>query len=93
MALEPRLIVAVHPTRGLDVAATQQVQDWLIDARDKGMSILLISEDLDEVLQLSNRIAVLYEGHIVGTLPRASAERETIGLMMAGSHTLPAGVA
>jgi simple sugar transport system ATP-binding protein len=93
MALEPRLIVAVHPTRGLDVAATQQVQDWLIDARDKGMSILLISEDLDEVLQLSDRIAVLYEGQIVGTLPRATAERETIGLMMAGSHTLPAGVA
>jgi simple sugar transport system ATP-binding protein len=89
MALEPRVIVAVHPTRGLDVAATQQVQDWLVDAREQGASILLISEDLDEVMQLSDRIAVLYEGQIVGTLTSSTADRETIGLMMAGSHTLP----
>src|SRR5207253_5620061 len=92
MALDPRLIVAVHPTRGLDVAATQQVQDWLVAARDQGTSILLISEDLDEVLQLSDRIAVVYEGQIVDTLTRSSADRETIGLMMAGSHKSPAGV-
>ena len=93
MALEPRLIVAVHPTRGLDVAATQQVQDWLIAARNGGASVLLISEDLDEVMQLSDRIAVLYEGEIVGTLHASAADRETIGLMMAGSHSLAAGVA
>jgi simple sugar transport system ATP-binding protein len=89
MALDPRVIVAVHPTRGLDVAATQQVQDWLVAARDEGASILLISEDLDEVMQLSDRIAVLYEGEIVGTLAGAGADRGTIGLMMAGSHTAP----
>jgi simple sugar transport system ATP-binding protein len=89
MALDPRLIVAVHPTRGLDVAATQQVQDWLVEAREQGASILLISEDLDEVMQLSDRIAVLYEGQIVGTLPGASADRAMIGLMMAGSHKVP----
>jgi ABC-type uncharacterized transport system ATPase subunit len=59
MALEPHLIVAVHPTRGLDVAATQQVQQWLVHARDTGASVLLISEDLDEVMQLSDRIAVI----------------------------------
>jgi simple sugar transport system ATP-binding protein len=89
MALQPRLIVAVHPTRGLDVAATQQVQEWLLEARDKHqVSILLISEDLDEVVQLSDRIAVLYEGRIVGTLARAEADRETLGLMMAGSHVV-----
>jgi simple sugar transport system ATP-binding protein len=93
MALDPRLIVAVHPTRGLDVAATQQVQGWLQSARDAGAGVLLLSEDLDEVLQLSDHIAVLYEGQIVGTLARAQAERATIGLMMAGSHTLPAAVA
>jgi len=86
MALEPRLIVAVHPTRGLDVAATQQVQDWLRSARDDSAGVLLISEDLDEVLQLSDRIAVLYEGQIVGIVSREQADRSTIGLMMAGSH-------
>jgi general nucleoside transport system ATP-binding protein len=93
MALEPRVIVAVHPTRGLDVAATQQVQEWLVAAREKGTSVLLISEDLDEVLQLSDRVAVLYEGEIVGTLAAADAERGTIGMMMAGSHTETVGVA
>src|SRR5207248_5980404 len=93
MALDPRLIVAVHPTRGLDVAATQQVQDWLQSARDQSASVLLISEDLDEVIQLSDRIAVLYEGEIVGTLTKLEADRETIGLMMAGSHSRVAEVA
>jgi simple sugar transport system ATP-binding protein len=93
MALDPRAIVAVHPTRGLDVAATQQVQEWLVAARDQGAAVLLISEDLDEVMELSDRIAVIYEGDIVGTLPADAAERETIGLMMAGGHKAPAGVA
>jgi simple sugar transport system ATP-binding protein len=92
MALNPRLIVAVHPTRGLDVAATAQVQEWLVSARNGGASVLLISEDLDEVLQLSDRIAVLYEGEIVGTVTRQDANRSTIGLMMAGSHTTAAEI-
>ncbi|MGI9145398.1 MAG: ABC transporter ATP-binding protein [Chloroflexota bacterium] len=86
MALNPRLIVAAHPTRGLDVAATRQVQDWLVEARDNGASVLLISEDLDEVMQLSDRIAVIYEGEIVGSMPADGANREQIGLMMAGAH-------
>jgi general nucleoside transport system ATP-binding protein len=93
MALEPRLIVAVHPTRGLDVAATEQVQQWLLSARASGTGVLLISEDLDEVMLLSDRIAVLYEGRIVGTLRSGDAERATIGLMMAGSHSAIAGAA
>jgi simple sugar transport system ATP-binding protein len=92
MAIDPRVIVAVHPTRGLDVAATQQVQDWLRAARQKGASVLLISEDLDEVIQLSDRIGVMYEGQIVGSLALADADRETIGLMMAGSQPHPARV-
>ena len=86
MALEPRLVVAVHPTRGLDVAATQQVQDWLLAARDGGTAVLLISEDLDEVLQLSDTIAVIYEGEIVGALAADQADREQIGLLMAGAR-------
>jgi general nucleoside transport system ATP-binding protein len=93
MALNPRAIVAVHPTRGLDVAATQQVQDWLIAARDQGAAVLLISEDLDEVMQLSDRIAVIYEGQIVGSMAARGADRGTIGLMMAGGHRAPAHVA
>jgi simple sugar transport system ATP-binding protein len=88
MALEPRLIVAVHPTRGLDVGATRQVQEWLIEASGPPghAAVLLISEDLDEVLQLSHRIAVLYEGQILGAVAREQADRETIGLMMAGGQ-------
>jgi simple sugar transport system ATP-binding protein len=93
MALEPRLIVAVHPTRGLDVAATGQVQAWLTSTAASGTSVLLISEDLDEILQLSHRVAVMYEGLIVGVLSAKDAERETIGLMMAGSHPSTAQVA
>jgi simple sugar transport system ATP-binding protein len=93
MALDPRVIVAVHPTRGLDVAATQQVQEWLVRARDTGASVLLISEDLDEVMQLSDRIAVLYEGEIVGTMPAAAASRAQLGLMMAGADRATSGVA
>jgi simple sugar transport system ATP-binding protein len=85
MALDPRVIIAVHPTRGLDVAATQQVQAWLVDARTRGAAVLLISEDLDEVMQLSDRIAVIYEGEIVGSMPAGGANREQIGLMMAGA--------
>ena len=92
MALKPRAIVAVHPTRGLDVAATQQVQDWLLGARQQGAGVLLISEDLDEIMQLSDRIAVMYEGQIVGSMPAQGADRETIGLMMAGGQRAPAQV-
>jgi ABC-type uncharacterized transport system ATPase subunit len=93
MALEPRVIVAVHPTRGLDVAATQQVHEWLTAARDGGTSVLLISEDLDEVLQLSDRVSVLYEGRVMGTTLAAGADREQIGLLMAGSSGEAAAVA
>jgi simple sugar transport system ATP-binding protein len=86
MALQPRVVVAVHPTRGLDVAATAAVHDWLLRERDEGCAILLISEDLDEVLRLSDRVAAIYEGRLVDVLPAAEATRERVGLMMAGSH-------
>lgn len=79
-----RLLIAVHPTRGLDVAATQDVRQALVDHRNDGNAVLLISADLDEVLLLSDRIAVMYEGRIVGLLDAQDADRETIGLMMGG---------
>jgi general nucleoside transport system ATP-binding protein len=89
MALQPKVVVAVHPTRGLDVAATAAVHEWLLRERDEGCAILLISEDLDEVLHLSDRVAALYEGQIVDVLPGAEASRELVGMMMAGSHASP----
>jgi ABC-type uncharacterized transport system ATPase subunit len=84
MSAEPELLVAVHPTRGLDVGATESVRNMLLARREKGAAILLISEDLDEIVALSDRIAVLYEGQIMGIMDGAEARIEDIGLMMAG---------
>lgn len=81
----PNLLVAVHPTRGLDIGATEFVHRQLLRQRKEGTGILLISEDLDELLALSDRVAVLYEGEIMGILPAAEAEVATVGLMMAGT--------
>lgn len=81
----PSLMIAVHPTRGLDVGATEAVHKLLIDQRDAGAAILLISEDLDELLSLSDRLAVIFEGQIVGEAPIKDANIQAIGLMMAGT--------
>ncbi|MCD6290140.1 MAG: ABC transporter ATP-binding protein [Anaerolineae bacterium] len=80
------LLVAVHPTRGLDVGATEAVQRMLLEQRARGAAILLISEDLEELLALSDRIAVMYEGEVLGIVPAEEADVESIGLMMAGSR-------
>jgi simple sugar transport system ATP-binding protein len=81
---KPNLMIAVHPTRGLDVGAIEGIHKLLIELRDQGTAILLISEELDELFSLSDRIAVMYEGQIVGeTLPER-ANFEKVGLMMAG---------
>ena len=82
----PRLVVAAHPTYGLDVGATEQVRRVLLDQRSRGAGILLISEDLDEILQLSDRVLVLFGGEVMGVLDAAQAELQEIGLMMAGTH-------
>ena len=82
----PHFVVAAHPTYGLDVGATEQVRQVLLEQRDSGAAILLISEDLDEIMQLSDRILVIYEGRIMGIVPAESADLGEIGLMMAGSH-------
>lgn len=78
------LMIAIHPTRGLDVGATKWVQRKLLEQRQKGAAILLVSGDLDELLAISDRIAVMYEGRIMGTVPAAEADVEEIGLMMTG---------
>jgi simple sugar transport system ATP-binding protein len=84
MCLDPRLLVAVQPTRGLDVGAIEFVHHKLLEERDQGRAILLISTDLDEIMQLSDRVAVMYEGQIVDTLDRDQATIEAIALLMAG---------
>jgi len=81
----PRLVIAASPTRGLDVGATEYVRSVLVDAAKQGAAILLISEDLDEIVELSDRIAVLYEGRVVGVVEAATANYEHLGLMMAGA--------
>ncbi len=83
---QPRVIIAMHPTRGLDVGATEAIHRVLLAARDQGTAILLISEDLEEILALADRIAVIYEGQIMGIVKAEEADIEHIGLMMAGSR-------
>lgn len=80
----PELLVAVHPTRGLDIGATGYVHDRIIDSRDKGCGVVLISADFDEVLKLSDRIAVMFEGRIVGVYPGMNPPIQEISLAMAG---------
>jgi simple sugar transport system ATP-binding protein len=82
---EPRLIVAVHPTRGVDVGASEAIHGVLRDQRTRGAATLLISEDLDELLALCDRVAVLYEGQIMGIVAAVGADPEILGLMMAGT--------
>ncbi|MBE9524941.1 MAG: ABC transporter ATP-binding protein [Chloroflexi bacterium] len=80
----PKLIVAMQPTRGLDVGAIESIQTHLLEQRKKGTAILLISEELEELLTLSDRIAVISDGKIMGTLEGDKADINKIGLMMSG---------
>jgi simple sugar transport system ATP-binding protein len=82
----PNLIVAVHPTYGLDIGATEQVRQVLLAQRERGAATLLISEDLEEIITLSDRILVLFSGEVMGILDVESADIEEIGLMMAGTR-------
>jgi len=81
---DPRLIIAAQPTRGLDVGATEYVRSKLIDMRDEGRAVLLISADLDEVWALSDRVAVIYEGEIVTVKDIDDTSEQEIGRFMAG---------
>jgi general nucleoside transport system ATP-binding protein len=84
LSIHPRLILAFHPTRGLDIGATEAVHQMLLEQRHVGAATLLISEDLDEILLLSDRIAVIHAGLIVGTVDAGRVPVESLGLMMAG---------
>jgi len=84
LAVSPELLVAYNPTRGLDVGMTEKILKKLIELRNSGVSIVLVSEDLDELMLVSDRIAVMYKGEIVGVLERGEFDKKRIGLLMAG---------
>ena len=81
---EPKLLIAMHPTRGLDVGAVEYIHNQLIDQRDEGVGIMLVSTELEEIMRLSDRIIVLYEGRAMGCVRPSETTIEEMGLMMGG---------
>jgi ABC-type uncharacterized transport system ATPase subunit len=84
LARQVKLLIVNQPTRGLDVGSIEFIHHRIVEARDKGAAVLLVSAELDEIMSLSDRIAVMYKGHILDTLEARSATREQLGLLMAG---------
>ena len=84
-----RLVIANQPTRGLDVGSVEYVHRRLIALRDEGAAVLLVSTELDELMAVADRIAVLYRGRVVATLPTSEATAERLGLLMAGGGAGP----
>lgn len=83
---QPRVLIAAQPTRGVDIGATEYIHERIIEQRSTGTATLLISEDLDEIFSLSDRIAVIFHGKIMGVVDRKNATFQSIGLMMAGEQ-------
>jgi ABC-type uncharacterized transport system ATPase subunit len=81
-----KLLIAAQPTRGLDVGSIEYIHRRLIEKRDEGVAVLLVSVELDEIMAVSDRIAVMYEGKIVGTVDADKVSREELGLLMAGAQ-------
>jgi simple sugar transport system ATP-binding protein len=81
-----KLLVAAQPTRGLDVGSIEFIHEQIVRKRDDGVAVLLVSAELDEIMSLSDRIAVMYDGRIVDILPIEQANRQTLGLLMAGAR-------
>jgi simple sugar transport system ATP-binding protein len=92
LSRKPRLLIANLPTQGLDVGATEFVRNKLMQAKEEKAGILLISEDLDEILSLSDWVAPIYEGKFMGIVPGEEAKREIVGAMMAGSRLEGQGI-
>jgi len=84
LSRHPRALVAVYPTRGVDMGAEEFIHTQLLALRGAGAGILLVSEELEEIMNLSDRVAVIYEGRVLQVLPAAQASRERLGLLMAG---------
>jgi simple sugar transport system ATP-binding protein len=90
IAREPRILLAAQPTRGIDVGAAEFVHGQFLRLRENGGAVLLISEDLEEIFALSDRIVVMYAGRIMADLPASEASVERVGLLMAGVEELAA---
>jgi len=84
LSSKPKFLLAAHPTRGLDIGASEYVRKKLEEMKEEGVAILLISEDLEELITLSDRVAIIYEGQITGTLPARDATIEKLGFLMTG---------
>jgi simple sugar transport system ATP-binding protein len=84
LAANPRLLIAAQPTRGVDIGATELIHRRIVDARDAGAAVLLVSSELDELLAVADRLVVMYRGRISATLDPADASRATLGLLIAG---------
>jgi general nucleoside transport system ATP-binding protein len=89
LAFEPLVLIAAQPTRGLDVAAKEFVHGQLLGLRARGRAVLVISEDLEELFEIADRIAVIFEGRILDSMPVGEAEVARIGLLMAGAEATP----
>ncbi len=85
LSRKPHVLIAAQPTRGVDIGASEYIHHRLLDERAKGTAILLISEDLDEIRALSDRIVVMYEGRLVGELPNENVDMNQLGALMAGA--------
>jgi simple sugar transport system ATP-binding protein len=90
MSRSVRLLFANQPTRGLDVGSIEYIHKTIVDMRDQGGGVLLVSAELDEIMSLADRIAVMFHGQILDVLPAAEATREELGLLMAGIERQPA---
>jgi simple sugar transport system ATP-binding protein len=82
----PQVLLVGQPTRGVDIGAIELIHQKIVDMRDAGCAVLLVSVELDEIMALSDRILVMYEGHIVGEMDGKSADKTQLGLMMANAH-------
>jgi simple sugar transport system ATP-binding protein len=90
---EPRLLLAAQPTRGVDVGAAEALHGALLDARDRGAAVLLVSADLGEVLRLADRVLVLFAGRVAAEFARGEADEEAVGLAMTRGAVAGAGKA
>ena len=88
---DPQLLIAVQPTRGLDVGAIEYIHSQIVAQRDAGKAVLLVSLELDEVMNVSDRILVMYEGEIVGEFDPKRTTVEELGLYMAGAKRMEVG--
>ena len=86
VAIGGKLLVASQPTRGVDIGAIESIRSILEDVKEKGLGVLLISADLEELLSLSDRIVVMYEGKISGRMDASEANEDNLGLLMMGGH-------